>query len=284
MLAQALTLALLVAPAAQSAPPRYRVIVLEPLSGTYATAEGISDTGAVVRSVLQPSAVATAARWDEHGALTVLGREQTSAASIALDVNAAGVIVGSSSAPYGLPIVWTLPDGGFPLTDLQPTWAIAVNSNNDILCLFDAGGPFAGLLFQRDGNQFLIPGVVHGLSDDGRVAGTYVSAYRWSVAGGFEALPAPAGYDYASSFGMGPDGAVVGGASNPTESRAVVWGQDGQPVLLPYSAGLVCNDAIGEDANASGWIVGRQIGYELGGDPHAERAYATLWVGGSAYT
>ncbi|QYK56590.1 MAG: hypothetical protein KF733_03700 [Fimbriimonadaceae bacterium] len=96
---------------------------------------------------------------------------------------------------------------------------------------------------------------------EGRVCGyyqnteSYIYAYRWSKANGFEKLPPLPGHLNSRAAGINRHGDVVGYSFSLTENQAVVWKADGTIVDLggypglPYSRGTAINDngqAVGE--------------------------------------
>jgi len=267
---------------AQASPPRFRLVVLEGLNGTMASAHAINDLGECAGEVTHSSGFATAAHWSARGRLTVLGRLDSSFGTTVLGINNAGVMVGGCGPlPHPFPLVWTVSSGGFPLAISNQVAAVAVNDAGDIL----SNDPSVyGVLIQRNGRQSPILGDLAGLSEDSRVAGTHHSggAFRWSAAAGYEDLAMPAGFLDAAALGMSPDGTALGWLWNGTASLAAVWDLSGQPQVLPYSVESVYAVAI--DSNPAGWVVGHQWGHGVMADPASERWYGTLWRGGIAYS
>jgi uncharacterized membrane protein len=294
MLAQ-LALSLLAVPVAQGAPPRYRCVVLEPLTHDISTANAINEGGECVGTVMQPTGGwlgSTAARWDDSGALTVLGRAGTGDGSTANDINADGVVVGGSSWPIQIPLIWTQPDGGMPIQYLYGSQAVAINDVGDLL--IEIGPPYAGaLLLERSGSFVSISSLAtgawdfRGLSDDRRftgwrMIGSSSVTYRWSESGGFEDLALPTGFTNSSGWNIAAHGAVAGEAWNDVEHHAVVWDAAGLPRVLPQPA-VVTSFARAEAVNRNGLVVGWCLEGSAAQDAEFARGYAVVWSNGSAY-
>jgi uncharacterized membrane protein len=128
-----LVLALIAAAAPQSAPPRFRAVLLETVDAHDNRAWDINDLGEIVGVVQNASLTETAASWNDRGELSVLGRAETPVWSTALAINNRGFIVGAGGNHAPFSTLWTLTGGGPLLPWNGQALAVGVNDSGTIL-------------------------------------------------------------------------------------------------------------------------------------------------------
>jgi uncharacterized membrane protein len=204
------------------------------LSGTQqAMALDINDAGTAVGSSADFSGNSRAAQWNPAGTVTDLGLPAGETSGGAQGINTAGVVVGNAGRH-----------------------AIRWNTGGTITILGDLAGFDTSIAF--------------GINDSGRIYGSVSKAFsgpqtavRWDP----HPAPGPAAPqrleplsgDFSSwASGMNNDGVVVGysfgWSGQEFRTRAVKWGEDRQPVVLPTFPGAVSSEAGG--INNSGVIAG----------------------------
>jgi uncharacterized membrane protein len=297
--------------AAQSAPPRFHLVLLEsdPYAATTQDAQhavAINAAGECAGAINRTDGSQEAAFWDATGALTILGRPGLGGGEWlrANDLDDDGTVVGSAFFfPNNIPLLWDLGSGeATALAFPHGTTAMSVDGTGVnagvLLQTLTATWQQYGTILWRDGttSNIEIPGgwaaAMNGVR---QVAGarTFVGvplrAFRWTAppAGGGgppggsydELLPLP-GYEWSMAFGIDELGTVVGESRDAATGfgRGTLW----TPANVPVPLQLLHPDASGATAravNANGWVVG----YEDLDETAAVAPRGVLWIRGQAF-
>jgi probable HAF family extracellular repeat protein len=227
--------------------------VLSGVPGFASSASGINGTGQIVGSYTPQGGVERAFRWSDGqvGTLPSLGGE-AQPGSEANAINDAGWIGGRSQTAGGAwrATLWRPGQGPLDVATIYPSLTSTVFALN-------AGGKAVGYA----------------------IDGSSIRAFRWTVAGGAEALPACAGGTRVYAFDVNAGGTIAGYcAPEGANGTAVVWTPSLQVVTLPglprgrYSLARALNDAgtvVGLVADSTGseqpalWRLNGSGGYEL---------------------
>lgn len=204
----------------------------------WATAQGVNDGGLAAGTLINFGQRSTAVRWNADGTLLDLGARTQALQSRAMAINGIWQVVGQADVDNdpAAAVLWQ-PDGS--VVNIGHLWR-------------QEAGHMSSLAVDIDDNGHVLGRTLYGGVNEEQ-------GWRWSLAGGMQALQQAAPNSHDRPQALNSDGWVVGysvgsaAGDGGTGQRALMWDPQGQIVEIQGN-GYSHTQAL--DINAAGLVVG----------------------------